>query len=263
MTRRISLATGLGFALTLVLLQAPASARPTKAEKEEARELYRRGVEAGNAGNLDGAIEAFQQATVKDPELALAYLKLGLAYHKADRWPEALAAYDSALGMAKKRKPEAYDYAGRLLRDMGLFEMALESHQNALESARKLRRDYPRAHYEMALDFTEMELRTDALRELRAALEADAEKIGESVHKKARVRLANLLVETDQLDEAETIYRAILEAEPENDTALFNLGILEKKRGNREAARELFQKACELGNRKACEAARTRYRRLR
>ena len=254
MTLRIPVA--LGLVLALALTAAPAQAG--KAEKE-AIELYKKGVQLGNERKLDEAIAAFQEAIKKAPKFDLAYLKLGLAYEMSDRWPEALACYDEAVKVAnKKRKPDAHFYLGRLYRKMGLFELAVESQKEALKAAKKIKREgFAKPHYEMALCFIEMKLLSDAVRELRAVLEVDAEDM------RTRLRLANTLVVMEQYDEAETEYDAILAKETEHVDAIFGMGLVEKKRGNKKAAKEHFKRACALGNRKACEEARTRYRVLR
>ncbi len=236
----------------LMLLAPETEARGRKA----AAEAYREGQELGNQGDLDGAIAKFQEAVQLNPRYDLAYLRLGLAYQLADRWPESLAAYRAALEHTRRHKDEAYEGLGGLYRRMGHLRMSAEAFKSAIAEARKIRREYPEGHYELALTYIEMREFDDAISELREALRINPKYL------RARVRLANTLVVNDELDEAQELFEEMIERNPNDRAALYGRGLIEKRRDNRDEAREIFKRACDLGHRASCREAETRYRAL-
>ena len=242
-----------GFLLALLVGGTEAHARGSA---KAAREAYREGQEIGNRGDLAGAIGKFEEAVRLDPKMELAYLRLGLAYRMTDRWPESLAAYQGAIANARQYKYDAYDGLAQLYRSMGHLRMAAESHGRALEEARKRKRPFPEGHFELALTYIELRELDDAIRELREALKLRPDYL------RASVRLANTLVANDELDEAQTMFEAMLKKNPKDRMALYGLGLIEKRRDNREQSREFFDRACKLGHRASCRETEVRFRTL-
>src|SRR4029079_12695538 len=64
---------------------------------EQYREALRRGHLSTLAGNLEDALEAYREAAHLVPDRTLALASHGTLLHQLDRWPEAAAAFDSAL----------------------------------------------------------------------------------------------------------------------------------------------------------------------
>jgi len=64
---------------------------------EQYREALRRGHLSTLAGNLEDALEAYREAAHLVPDRTLALASQGTLLHQLDRWPEAAAAFDSAL----------------------------------------------------------------------------------------------------------------------------------------------------------------------
>jgi tetratricopeptide (TPR) repeat protein len=242
--------TALAVALVALTALDALPARAGKAE-DEAIVLYKQGVDLGNQGKLDEAIGAFQQAIAKAPKsFDVAYLKLGLAYEMASRWPEALAAYDVAIAIDKQKKPDGYGFLGSLYRKMGLFDMAVQAHREAVARGEKAFEKKPEKladlQYELALDYIEMKLYGDAI----AALDKALTKVPTS--KPHRLLLANVNALAEKWDEAEAQYKKLLEADPNDADAMYGLGFVDRKRGKKEEAREWFRKACDLKHPKAC-----------
>jgi tetratricopeptide (TPR) repeat protein len=59
-------------------------------------------------------------------------------------------------------------------------------------------------------------------------------------------RLANACLTLGWVEEARTGYQRVLEVSPRDSEALFNLGVCELRLGNRDAAREIWQRAVRL-----------------
>ena len=67
---------------------------------DQYKAALRRGHLAAVAGDLDGALEAYQDASMLVPERALPIASQGTVLHRLDRWPEAAEAFDVALQLA-------------------------------------------------------------------------------------------------------------------------------------------------------------------
>lgn len=79
-----------------VLAQAPAPAGPTPAPPT-AEESFARGVQLHQAGDILGAIEAYQSALEKDPRRVDARSNLGAAFVRLGRYEDAVREYRRAL----------------------------------------------------------------------------------------------------------------------------------------------------------------------
>ncbi len=71
------------------------------ADTASAKDMNKSGEKAYHAGNLDDAIEFYQQAINFDQNYAPAYSNLGLAFQKANRTAEAIWANRKAIALAK------------------------------------------------------------------------------------------------------------------------------------------------------------------
>lgn len=101
---RSSLANSLALAVCLCVGLAdsgPASAAPSPAEVNAAREAYREGVGLETTGNWAAALEKFRTvAAVKSTSRVRFHI--GLCQEKLGRWVEALGAYNLALADARR-----------------------------------------------------------------------------------------------------------------------------------------------------------------
>jgi len=72
--------------------------------KEEAKKIYKSGVEYGNAGLFNQAAALFKRAIRLRPDYADAYRSLGLAYFDLKDWSQSVAALERALELNPKDK---------------------------------------------------------------------------------------------------------------------------------------------------------------
>ena len=89
-------AAGAG-ALLLAVLQVPAARHVVNRSGAYDRELFGRGVERIEAGDLAGAIELYEELTRRAPRMGRAWHNLAYAYQEAGRFEEARAAAGRAL----------------------------------------------------------------------------------------------------------------------------------------------------------------------
>ena len=66
-------------------------------DPEKAAESYNAGMAAIEQGDLEGAIGHFQSSIELDPGSAASYQGLANAYYSAERYEEAISAYDKLL----------------------------------------------------------------------------------------------------------------------------------------------------------------------
>jgi len=79
---------------------------------------------AGNIGHIDVAITTARRCVELDPLNVTAYKALGEALENARRYPEALAAFETAIKLNPTHATEAYQRAGRLHYLMGDLQKA-------------------------------------------------------------------------------------------------------------------------------------------
>ena len=87
---------GPGLALLLALL-APAAAPAQPPPPASADELFAKGVQLHQAGDVLGAVEAYQEALQKEPARVDARSNLGAAYVRLGRYEDAVREYRQAL----------------------------------------------------------------------------------------------------------------------------------------------------------------------
>src|SRR2546422_9538798 len=83
--------------LIVVALQAPLAAAQAGPDAEE---LFAKGVQLHQSGDVLGAIEAYREALEKEPGRIDARSNLGAAYVRLGRYEEAVEQYKKALGIA-------------------------------------------------------------------------------------------------------------------------------------------------------------------
>ncbi|MEZ2235552.1 tetratricopeptide repeat protein [Microcoleus sp.] len=116
--------------------QTPVSGNPHPSPNgevsQEAQELYNEGIDRYYAGDLGGAIAAYEKALEIDPKYHYAWNGLGNALNDLGRNSEAIAAYEKALEIDPK-----YHYAwnglGNALNDLGCNIKAIAAFEKALE----------------------------------------------------------------------------------------------------------------------------------
>lgn len=167
------------------------------------------------AGDTDGAIAAYQQCIAAAPSAGL-YNNLGTAFLRAGRYPEAIAALDTALALqpgylrALVNLGKALREAGRIrdairvlrealaqnpdyvpalinIGDALAAEHDLDAARHALEQAVRLAPTRVEAQMTLGIVYLQADRRADSLRALRAAVDLAPE------HAEARANLAHAL----------------------------------------------------------------------
>lgn len=99
-------------------------------ENTKALNLYSKGIDESQNGNLEKAIDCFKKAVKLDPQFAFAWDNLGICYRKLNKYDEALDAYKKSL---------AIDPMGAMpLQNIAIVYQYKKEYQNAIDSYQKL-----------------------------------------------------------------------------------------------------------------------------
>ncbi|WP_373535993.1 CHAT domain-containing protein [Microcoleus sp.] len=109
---------------------------------QEALELYKQGVDRYDAGNLEGAIAAYEKALEIYPQFHYAWNNLGIAIRGLGRYTEAIAAFDKALKITGNQKWEAWVNRGWTFFQSGSYIEAIENWDEGLQKYLPSNRDY-------------------------------------------------------------------------------------------------------------------------
>ncbi|MCW6051500.1 CHAT domain-containing protein [Lyngbya sp. CCAP 1446/10] len=135
---------------------------------KEVIELFKQGKERYYAGDLEGAIAAFEKALEIEPKFHITWNGLGNALNDLGRKREAIAAYEKALEIEPK-----FDYAwnglGKALNDLGRKREAIAAFDKALEIDPKF--DYASNNLGNALN--DLGRKREAIAAFEKALEID------------------------------------------------------------------------------------------
>jgi len=104
----------------------------TQSNNPEVQQLTDRGNAAAQAGDFEGAAEAFEQAVSLSPDDARARYNLALAQQYLDEPTLAVAGYRRAIDL-DPQLIDAYINLGNLYGELGMQEESLETFQQALE----------------------------------------------------------------------------------------------------------------------------------
>ncbi|MBE9183887.1 CHAT domain-containing protein [Microcoleus sp. LEGE 07076] len=95
-------------------------------------ELFNRGIERCHAGDLGGAIAAFEKALEIDPKCHIAWNNLGVTLNDLGRYSEAIAAFEKALEIDPKFH-YVWSGLGLTLKELGRYSEAIAAFEKALE----------------------------------------------------------------------------------------------------------------------------------
>ena len=133
-----------------------------------ALELYKQGADRYYAGDLGGAIAAFETALEIDPKFHWAWNGLGATLNDLGRYRDAIAAYNQALEIDPKFH-WAWNGLGNTLNDLGRYTEAIAAFEKALEIDPK----FHLAWNNLGLTLNNLGRYTEAIAAFEKALEID------------------------------------------------------------------------------------------
>ncbi len=114
---------------------------PSSGDHEAAETVFNQGAQAQKASRFSEAIQSYRRAVQLDPAYYEAYYNLGIAGAEVRNWPQALAAYESALAIRRDSLDARCNFALALKQAGYLVDSAAE-----FERLLVLYPDEPRAH---------------------------------------------------------------------------------------------------------------------
>jgi tetratricopeptide (TPR) repeat protein len=176
-----------------------------------------------------------EQSAFDKREAAYRANNLGVAFLEQYKAKEAVASFTQALEIkpdlliARINLGIALYYLPDIGRAQRETEKALAQNQNA-----------PQPHYLLGLIARGQNRFDDAITEFEQVLKIDAADVGSNIN------VGQILVQEKKYEEAIGAFRRALEAEPYNETALYNLGLLLTRTGKRGEGQRLLQKFQQL-----------------
>jgi len=139
---------------------------PNGEVSQQAIELFNQGVDRYDAGDLEGAIAAYEKALEIDPKYHMAWNGLGNALKDLGRYTEAIAAYEKALEIDPKFD-HAWSNLGVSLGYLGRYNEAIAAFEKALEIDPK----FDHAWYNLGVSLGYLGRYNEAIAALEKALE--------------------------------------------------------------------------------------------
>jgi arylsulfatase A-like enzyme/Tfp pilus assembly protein PilF len=191
--------------------------------------------EAGQADQLEKAVEEMRSVLKEDPNIVDAHLTLGNWLHKLKRDDEAIAEYKNVLTL-KPDNEIAMANLARIYRNLGRSEAAIAGYKGAL----KVDPRSPNNWYQLATLYLNLGRVAEAEATFRQALESNP-KMGSAYNS-----LGVIAFRRGDYASAETLVRKGLELEAKVPTGHYNLAQIEERRGNLAAAEDLYRKELEI-----------------
>ncbi len=192
---------------------------------------YNLGILERDAGELEVARDAYQQAIAARPEYEEALNNLGLVLHDLGEYGAAESAFRQAIAI-RARYAAAWINLGRTYAEQNNYARAADALERALEitpSSRVVR-------LRLAVAWRRIGRTADAINLYRSLVEDEPRYVA------AWFNLGIALAADGQTDEAIEAYRTALDINPDHRGSLRNLGLLEAREGrNAEAIDHLVE----------------------
>ncbi|WP_162814039.1 tetratricopeptide repeat protein [Vibrio tetraodonis] len=166
------------------------------------------GVASKSVGNMDQALEAFEQVIDLCPENVGGYNNIAVVLRDKGKPQEALGYYQKALAL-KPDYAEAHNNKGVVLRDLGNLKDAVKAYQQALT----INPDYAEAHNNLGIIFQEQGKLKQASECYMRALSLKPN------HVEAYDNLGAVLEKQDKPELAVTAYQKALTLDPHMESA--------------------------------------------
>ena len=199
-----------------------------------------------DAGDVEGALAAAEEAVRSAPKSAPAHVRRAAALVALGREEEALQAYERALSLDRKDPDALLGAADLLVGPLGgepeAMERALALCERGANLARKAGDEALAGEFLLleAVAFNELGNPREALARVEGALAALGRDHG------ALLERGVALFQLCRFDEARRQFEEILGAAPDEPWAHHYLGLLAERRGDEKEARRRFRRAQEL-----------------
>ncbi len=183
-----------------------------------------RGAQAYADGKTDEAVQFFESAIKQNSVLGRSYLMLGEAYRQKEKFKEAIATYEKALKI-----PLSADYKGRLHERLSRLYTSLRQHGLAIKEAKAaLFIEKDNADYMMALAdaYNAGEQSDKAINTFREAINANPKLTA------GYLGMGKTLLKAGHTQRAINTYKILLDLEPQNAQAHYELANAYQKRGD-------------------------------
>ncbi|MGA8149141.1 MAG: tetratricopeptide repeat protein [Gallionellaceae bacterium] len=196
---------------------------------------FNRGILLQAQGNLDQAIESYQQALLLKPDFAEAYDNLGTALQEQGKLDEAIADHRQAL-IFKPDLAGAHFNLGNALQKLGRLDQAIESYHQAL----LLNPNLAWAQGNMGNALRTQGRLDEAIISFRQAIALKPD------FAEAHCNLGNVLRTQGRLDEAIISFRQAIALKPDIAEAHCNLGNVLRDQGRLDEAMTCYRQAIAL-----------------
>ncbi|MBN2381768.1 tetratricopeptide repeat protein [bacterium] len=186
-------------------------------------------------GNIEKTIDTYKRFLKHYPQNMAGLLKLGETYYKANDTKSALETFQEVLKISPDQA-ESYFFIGNIYRDDKQYDQAMENYNKALELNPALLEGY----VSRSALFKRSGKYEQALSDLR-----EAERVDPS-SEEIKTGIADCYVSLGQLDQAGLVLSQIVESNPRNGIAVYNLGRIQLKQGRTQEAIKYFSDALQL-----------------
>ena len=166
-------------------------------------------------GQMEAAVKSYKKTLEIEPDYAEAYNNLGNVFQELKQGDSAIQSYKKAL----KIKPDyvAAQYSlGISQQDLGQLDEAVKSYKSAL----KLKPDFVEAHNNLGITFFKLHQLDEAMKCYKKALVFNPD------FADAFNNIGIVLLDLGQLNEAVKSYKAALKLKPDFAEAHYNLGVV-------------------------------------
>lgn len=206
--------------------------------------------EVKDKGQLDKTVEAYEKtkamakgngtyAVFADQRIEAIwgqFLNAGAEAYQNEEYEKALGDFEIATKL-KTEDTTAYLYAGISAQQAELWDKAVENYYKLMDLGYKQKDIYNSAIYVERAIHKDDDKALEVVRRAREAFPEDKDLMKEEI---------NLLITTDQADEARKKLEDAIAAEPDNANLYYNLAFLNDQVGNKEKAIEQYKKAVDL-----------------
>lgn len=199
---------------------------------ESAQEALEKGMVLEQQGHIELALQLYDQAIARMPELARAHFNRGNILMDSGRAQDALDAYAKAV-VYKPDSAATHYNMGNLHLQLGNARAAIQAFQRAIV----LKPDFAEAHRDLGMAFDEVGQSAEANARFRQALALQPD-CAEPYFNRALA-----LQDLDQLDSAESEYQRTLRIDPNHVNACNNLGVIFTLTMRHLAAVDYFERA--------------------